>query len=242
MKLIANAMYKAYPERSQALSMSPSSSSEDARGLSESIQAFLPSSASSMNFPSNSSPASKQIVPRTSFNSMAMDKMQFPQGGPLDKKYFHCVDAKSVYSFLKAIESDCSIRNRNPSLHASSEVFDKGGNSFHSSSSQEFLNSPSRQAASGCNTTGPGGSIPYFQCNKCGKVFTKEAALGHHMTIHGGKERNCKVCGRLFKQKSTLDTHMRIHTGEKPFKCQVCDYSSAFLSGLRQHKMSHNHF
>lgn len=34
----------------------------------------------------------------------------------------------------------------------------------------------------------------------------------------------CNVCGKKFTRKAHLKRHLRIHDPEKPFKCPHCDY------------------
>ena len=50
---------------------------------------------------------------------------------------------------------------------------------------------------------------------------------------------SCKYCGKVFKNTSNLTVHVRSHTGEKPYKCELCDYSCAQSSKLTRHMRIH---
>ena len=54
-----------------------------------------------------------------------------------------------------------------------------------------------------------------------------------------GKNNSCKYCGKVFKNTSNLTVHIRSHTGEKPYKCELCDYSCAQSSKLTRHMRIH---
>merc|ERR1712150_148358 len=46
----------------------------------------------------------------------------------------------------------------------------------------------------------------------------------------------CQVCICSFKNSSSFKEHMvKIHNQKKPFKCETCDYVSAFNSNLINH-------
>ena len=49
----------------------------------------------------------------------------------------------------------------------------------------------------------------------------------------------CPECPKALTQRSELTYHIRrAHTGEKPFACDVCEYSCATSGNLAQHKRS----
>ncbi|XP_003739139.1 zinc finger protein 568-like [Galendromus occidentalis] len=50
------------------------------------------------------------------------------------------------------------------------------------------------------------------------------------------KPFQCNVCEYSSKSKSNFTIHMRIHTGEKPFACSECDYRTSQKGNLRIHK------
>ena len=61
----------------------------------------------------------------------------------------------------------------------------------------------------------------------------------HGRTHTGEKPLKCDVCKFSTAWKKNLVQHMRTHTGEKPFKCDVCHYSTAYKSYLVQHMKTH---
>ena len=78
------------------------------------------------------------------------------------------------------------------------------------------------------------------------KLPPMEPSLMRDIVERGGRleslhKRNdtCKYCGKVFKNTSNLTVHIRSHTGEKPYKCDMCEYSCAQSSKLTRHMKIH---
>ncbi|XP_069815654.1 uncharacterized protein [Dendropsophus ebraccatus] len=79
-----------------------------------------------------------------------------------------------------------------------------------------------------------------FQCEQCGKVFTRHFTLLQHRTVHTGERPySCTECGKTFRDGGYLKVHMRLHTKEKPYTCLECGkcfgQNSALVVHLRTH-------
>ena len=48
----------------------------------------------------------------------------------------------------------------------------------------------------------------------------------------------CDVCGRIYSSKFSLERHVRCHTGERPYECDVCDFSTSYREHMQRHMMS----
>lgn len=78
-----------------------------------------------------------------------------------------------------------------------------------------------------------------FNCENCGKVFTRKHNLKSHLLIHTDiKPYNCKDCSKSFRRINDLKRHELLHTGEKPFKCEKCFKSFARADALLRHSNS----
>lgn len=78
-----------------------------------------------------------------------------------------------------------------------------------------------------------------FQCQECGKNFTRKRSLLDHEGIHSGEKRyKCNLCGKSYDRNYRLVNHQRIHTKERPFKCQCCgkDFIGKHTLSIHQRK------
>ena len=57
--------------------------------------------------------------------------------------------------------------------------------------------------------------------------------------IKGNKPFKCNICDYSCSTKSDLNRHVAsVHEGKKPFKCDICDYSSSRKGDLIKHVAS----
>nr|CAD7404490.1 unnamed protein product [Timema poppensis] len=79
-----------------------------------------------------------------------------------------------------------------------------------------------------------------YQCDECGKVFSREISLELHKKVHEGcKEYSCTLCERSFVHKSSLITHLKIHKGIYPHACKYCDKRFRQLGECDDHQRKH---
>ena len=82
------------------------------------------------------------------------------------------------------------------------------------------------------------GKKPYT-CEECGRNFTEKRNLEHHNeSYHAPRNLKCEMgCQNLkFATNKQLKYHMlSVHEKEKPFNCNLCDYSSVTKSNFNRH-------
>ena len=85
-------------------------------------------------------------------------------------------------------------------------------------------------------------------CATCGKVCTSRLKYKIHMeNTHEDYVWRCKLCDREFNTFFAHRRHIPTHSLNKPFKCWICDYASAFrgnvaLHAQKTHKQTENRF
>ena len=69
------------------------------------------------------------------------------------------------------------------------------------------------------------------------KIQTSDLTNLNSSKVHGGKKPfKCEICDYSSLQKGELNQHISdVHEGKKPFKCEICDYSSLQKDTLNQH-------
>eukprot|EP00058_Branchiostoma_floridae_P024681 XP_002610171.1 hypothetical protein BRAFLDRAFT_279615 [Branchiostoma floridae] len=88
---------------------------------------------------------------------------------------------------------------------------------------------------------------PWFECDRCGKKFRRQAYLRKHILQHEegkeepsypchlcGKDHCCPECGAGFPNKAALDRHVRMHSSDI-FSCKYCDATFYSSPGLTRH-------
>ncbi|XP_035786399.1 uncharacterized protein LOC118463712 [Anopheles albimanus] len=65
------------------------------------------------------------------------------------------------------------------------------------------------------------------------------ASAGAEEPVETDRNYECNYCGKLFTRSNTLSYHVKVHTGERPFKCKHC--SKAFREHYRLTKHMKTH-
>jgi len=83
--------------------------------------------------------------------------------------------------------------------------------------------------------------VKAFECNVCGKRFSREGNLLQHKLIHSSeKPYKCNLCDKQFTRSGNLKQHERRHkTLEKRFRCNKCDKFFSSAGNLKQHEILH---
>ncbi|XP_015439093.1 PREDICTED: zinc finger protein 329-like [Dufourea novaeangliae] len=89
-------------------------------------------------------------------------------------------------------------------------------------------------------TTEPTETQKPYQCQHCGRRFTRPHEKVKHERIHTGeKPHACEVCGKTFRVSYCLTLHMRTHTGVRPYGCQHCGKRFKASSVYNHHLLTH---
>ncbi|KAL2078868.1 hypothetical protein ACEWY4_024612 [Coilia grayii] len=81
---------------------------------------------------------------------------------------------------------------------------------------------------------------PKLQCPHCLRCFPFERLLRDHMRKHVGSHK-CTLCVMTFPTPSAVKNHMRFrHSTERPYSCDMCQYSCKNKIDLQKHVDTHN--
>ena len=80
-----------------------------------------------------------------------------------------------------------------------------------------------------------------LKCYECGYETTKLTDLSRHMENKhgGGKPYKCDVCNYSTYELRRIRQHKWMHMGDKPYMCDLCDYCTRRPGSLKAHKMMH---
>ena len=89
------------------------------------------------------------------------------------------------------------------------------------------------------NLGSPKAKTKRFQCIYCPIITdSKREMNAHHRSSHG--IMTCVDCGKTFPTPDALQRHRYIHQqNHEQFKCEICDYITAFESDMKRHKIQH---
>ena len=76
-------------------------------------------------------------------------------------------------------------------------------------------------------------------CSVCNKTYANRKKLLKHINlVHKSKTSLCNICGKVFKNH-LLPRHMLTHRVEKPFSCNLCEFSTVKKYNLDVHMRAH---
>jgi transcription elongation factor Elf1 len=79
-----------------------------------------------------------------------------------------------------------------------------------------------------------------FKCTICQySVRSQELLDEHYQNRHDPnrpREHICYICGKGFHMAIQLEKHLVCHETNKPYKCDECDFATAYPDGLAKHK------
>lgn len=78
----------------------------------------------------------------------------------------------------------------------------------------------------------------HITCIQCNRKFMSPAACKTHMKTHKKRKTHrfaCQECGNTFRQKALMIKHTRTHFEERPFSCDICDFTSKWKQNVSHH-------
>lgn len=121
--------------------------------------------------------------------------------------------------------------------------FHSSGHGLMSVSSDYGIISPSTPSVVQNSTTQVSLCKRKYQCEVCGRVFSRSNTLITHNRIHtGDRPFPCDVCGRAFRQLGNLTRHKLTHAAVKPHACPICKKCFSRTSNLNTHIRTHSNY
>ncbi|XP_063693612.1 zinc finger protein 85-like [Bolinopsis microptera] len=100
--------------------------------------------------------------------------------------------------------------------------------------------SPSSSLSNDPLNTNPQSIVDISQSINIGETVLSERNLKKYMSTRTGqKPYKCDVCSYTSSRSGALASHKRKHAGEKPYKCDICSYSASQSGALASHKRMH---
>jgi len=80
-----------------------------------------------------------------------------------------------------------------------------------------------------------------FNCDQCSYETAHQTSMKDHKMTHTGEcPFVCHICSKSFKTKKNMNRHINgVHLGEKCFSCDQCNYKTAHISSMKDHKTTH---
>ncbi|XP_071480011.1 uncharacterized protein [Diadema antillarum] len=80
----------------------------------------------------------------------------------------------------------------------------------------------------------------WYGCRECDYVASSLEELQKHGTATHHKPYRCNLCDYSSATPNGIKNHMKFHNADKPYKCHLCDFSGAYPQSLRSHMKKHS--
>lgn len=80
----------------------------------------------------------------------------------------------------------------------------------------------------------------WYGCRECDFVSTSMEELQTHGQDTHQKPYKCIMCDYSSATLNGIKNHMKFHNSDKPYKCNLCDFSGAYPQSLRSHMKKHS--
>ncbi len=79
--------------------------------------------------------------------------------------------------------------------------------------------------------------VTKHKCEQCGMYFRDGPKLSRHIKeVHENISFECNVCGKKFTRKESMNAHRRtFHEKSEDFKCHICGKLHTCMRQLRRH-------